>query len=893
LALGPGTRLGAYEILTLIGSGGMGEVYRAHDSRLNRDVAVKVLPADVAADHDRLARFEREAQVLASLNHPNIANIYGVDDSSGTPALVMELVEGPTLADRIAQGPIPIDEALPIAKQIAEALEAAHEQGIIHRDLKPANVKVRTDGTVKVLDFGLAKALEAIPGPASTATMSPTITTPAMTQIGMILGTAAYMAPEQAKGQAADRRSDIWAFGCVVYELVVGRRAFKGIDLSETLASVLKDMPDWRALPASTPAALRRLLHACLEKNPRVRLQAVGDARVEIEHILAGSRDEFAEQTDGPVPLLKRVLPWAASATVLGTLFVVAVALLYVRPSREPLTRLEVLTPSTTDPGSFAVSPNGRQLVFEAMTDKGSQLWVRPLDGGAAQPLAGTEGGTNPFWAPNNQSIGFFADGRLKRIDLAGGAPQPLADAAANRGGTWSPDGSTIVFTPSTPTGLMRVPAFGGTPTEVVPRVGGNGGSDRWPHFLPDGRHVLFLVSLGRPDIRGVYFAALDGGAPLRVLRGVTEAAYAQGHILFVTQGTLVAQPFDPGRGTLSGEPVPVAQGVGNDAPLGRSLFSVSETGLLVHRKGVFTRQLAWFDRTGKLKDVVGPFDDAALSYPELAPDSQRLAAVRTPGGSPTNVWITDLSTRIASRFTTGLGPDAQPIWSPDGRRIIFRSARTGNYDLLEKPADGSSDERTILPANGHNLSPQACSPDGKFLLYASDDFKTASDLWALPLQGDDRTPFPVAHTDFDEVHGQFSPDGHWIAYASNESGRYEVYVQAFPKAAGKRPVSAAGGIYPRWRRDGRELYYVTPDNRLVAVPMHSDADGTGPTFGEPTVLFATRMVIGGNVGTTGTLSKASYDVAHDGRFLMLVMAEDTPTSPINIVLNWPAALRR
>jgi serine/threonine protein kinase/Tol biopolymer transport system component len=891
MTLAPGTRLGAYEIISALGVGGMGEVYRARDPKLDRDVAIKTLPEALASDPDRIVRFEREAKMLAALNHPHIAQIYGVEDASGLHALVMELVEGPTLADRIARGPIPLEEALPIAKQIADGLEAAHEQGIIHRDLKPANIKVRPDGTVKVLDFGLAKAFDPAASVNGSATILPTITTPGMTQMGVILGTGAYMSPEQAKGQVADRRADIWAFGCVVYEMLVGTRVFDGNDLTETLASVLKVMPDWRALPASTPAALRRLLHACLEKNPRDRLQAMGDARVEIEHVLVGTRDDFAAQTDGSVPLLKRLVPWAVSVAMVGALFLAAAALPYVRSSREPVTRLEALTPPTTDPGSFAISPNGRQLVFAAMTDRGSQLWLRPLDGGTAQPLAGTEGGTNPFWAPNNQSIGFFADGRLKRIDLAGGAPQPLGDAPANRGGTWSPDGSTIVFAPSTLTGLMRVPAFGGTPTEVIPRIGG--GSDRWPHFLPDGRHVLFLVSLGRPDARGVYFAALDGGAPLRVLRVLTDATYAQGHILFVTQGMLVAQPFDPVRGTLSGESLPVAQLVGNDAPLGRSLFSVSETGLLVHRKGMPTRQFAWFDRTGKLLDVVGPSDGAAAAYPELAPGSRHLAATRTPGGSNTNIWITDLSTRIATRFTTGLGPDAEPIWSPDGRRIIFRSARTGSYDLLEKPADGSSDERTILPANGHDLAPQAWSPNGKFLLYAAADSKTASDLWALPLQGDDRTPVPVAHTDFDEVHGQFSPDGRWIAYASNESGSYEVYVQAFPKAAGKQLVSAGGGIYPRWRRDGRELYYVTPDNKLMAVAMHSNAADSAPNFGEPTVLFATRMVIGGNVGTTGVLSKAQYDIAPDGRILMLVMAEDTPTSPMNIVLNWPAALRR
>jgi serine/threonine protein kinase len=886
MALAPGTRLGAYDIVALIGSGGMGEVYRARDSRLNRDVAIKVLPADVAADHDRLARFEREAQVLASLNHPNIANIYGVDDSSGTPGLVMELVEGPTLADRIAKGPIPLDEALPIAKLIAEALEAAHEQGIIHRDLKPANIKVRADGTAKVLDFGLAKALDPVASVLGNATMSPTLSMHA-THAGIILGTAAYMSPEQARGKAVDRRADTWAFGCVLYEMLSGRRAFEGDDLSIMLASVLRSEPDWRALPADVPAAIRRLLSRCLQKDPTQRCQAIGDARIDIADVLRGPTRSVDPALEGVRPRPSRPLR-ALVASALS--FAVALALWTAwRPaSSPPMLRLDVTTPPTIEPFSFAISPDGRQLVFVASNQKTSQLFLRPLDRVAAEPLTGTENATYPFWSPDGRAIAFFAEGKLKRLDLSGGAPHVLANAPNGRGGTWNGDG-TIVFSPTITGGLWQVSATGGPTSELI-RTGGQY-SIRWPHFLPDGRHLLFTAMLGQADTRGVYVGSLDGRRPTRILSIEAEADYTAGNLFFVDQGTLLARPFDPARAALTGEPVPIAQMVGGDSALGHAGFSTSNAGVLAYRSGTaIQRQIGWVDRVGHVLDVVVAPDASPLSNVELAPDARQFAFNRNTKGNG-DVWLLDVSTRIERRLTSDPALEVGPVWSPGGDRVVFRSSRNGKYDLFEKQANGATDERPLLVTD-QDKAPQDWSHDGKILLYASQDATTQSDLWALPLDGDSK-PFPVARTDFDEVHGQISPDGHWLAYASNETGKYEVYIQAFPKASGKQPVSTGGGVYPRWRHDGRELYYATPDNRLVAVPVQSSADGSALNAGKPLVLFNTRMSLAGLVGIAGALSKAQYAVAPDGRFLMVLNAEDTPLVPINVVVNWAGTLRR
>jgi len=892
MPLATGTRLGPYEIISPLGAGGMGEVYRARDSKLNRDVALKVLPDQFALDPDRLARFRREAQVLASLNHPNIAGIYGLEDAGGFGALVLELVEGPTLADRIAQGSIPLDAALPIARQIAEALEAAHERGIIHRDLKPANIKVRPDGTVKVLDFGLAKALEPSHGPADVS-QSPTITSPAMTRMGVILGTAAYMSPEQAKGRAADKRSDVWAFGCVLYEMLTGKRAFGGDDVSDTMAFILTKDPDWIGLPANTPGSIRRLLRRCLEKDRTRRLADVADARIEIDEALTAPDAELAG-VPGVSRGRRERIAWSV-AGVLAVLLVIALipATLYIRrPVAEPLpTRFEIQTPPTSNPTSFALSPDGRQLAFVATAEGAPRLWVRPLDQVTTQTLGGTEGASYPFWAPDGRAIGFFAGGKLKRIDLAGGTPQVLADAPSERGGTWNRDG-VIVFAPAAFSPLMRVAATGGTPVAVTRLVAGEG-SHRWPQFLPDGRRFLFSMGFGRSATHGVYVGALAGGEPTRVLEAETAAQYAPpGALLLVRQGVLVALGFDETRGVVSGEPIPVAQAVGSDLGVARGTFSVSATGVLAHRAGgAELRQLVWVDRAGTVRGTVGPPDENALGNPELAPDGRRVAVQRSVQGN-VDVWLIEVGRGVPSRFTFDASADGEPLWSPDGRRVGFRSTRSAAMDLFEKPASGAADEQSLL-VTAEPKTPLAFSPDGRLLLYVNQDPKTGADLWALPVgeSKGDRKPFPVVQTAFDEAAGQFSPDGRWLAYQSNESGPVEVYVRPFPGPGGKSQVSMAGGNQPRWRPDGKELFYVAPDGRLMAVSIGVGADKQTLETGAPVPLFATRLASGS--GITGVVTKPQYAVAPDGRFLMNVAVEEATGSPITVVLNWDAELKK
>jgi Tol biopolymer transport system component len=557
----------------------------------------------------------------------------------------------------------------------------------------------------------------------------------------------------------------------------------------------------------------------------------------------------------------------------------------------EPVvTRLDVVTTPTSEAFSFALSPDGRQLAFVANGQNGSQLWLRPLDQVAARPLAGTEGASYPFWAPDGRAVGFFADGKLKRLDLAGGVPQALADTPQGRGGTWNSDG-VIVFAPHTGSGLMRVMATGGTPVAVTRFAPGHG-SHRWPQFLPDGRRVIFLVTLGQPDTHGTYVASLDGGEPTRVLEGETAAVYVRpGYLLWVSQGVLLAQRFDAVRATLEGERIPVTQALGMDDGTFRSAFSVSAMGTLAHRVGTpVRRQLVWVDRTGKVLNVVGVPDDNVLANPTLAPDGQRVAVTRIVDGN-FDVWLMDVGRGVASRFTFNAALDTTPIWSPDGRRLVFQSGRKGTGDLYEKPADAATDEQPFLvDTQGKWLLDW--SRDGRFILYNTPDPKSGWDLWALPLKSD-RKPFPVAQTSFDEFGGQFSPDGRWLAYVSNESGRSEIYVRPFPGTGGKWQVSTAGGAQLRWRRDGKELFYVAPDNRLMAVPFGLAADTSAADVGPPVALFPTRLASGAGIGSVGFVATAQYDIATDGRFLMNVAVEESTAPPITIVQNWLAGLKK
>ncbi|MGD1071890.1 MAG: LpqB family beta-propeller domain-containing protein, partial [Bryobacteraceae bacterium] len=730
MSLSPGDRLGPYEFVSRLGVGGMGEVWKARDPRLGREVAIKV-SAQQFSD-----RFEREARAIAALNHPHICTLYDV----GPNYLVMELVEGPTLAERIAEGAIPLDEALGIAKQIGEALEAAHEKAIVHRDLKPANIKIRPDGSVKVLDFGLAKA-GADP---EVTSESPTMM-PGGTRTGMIMGSAGYMSPEQARGQVATKRADIWAFGVVLYEMVTAKRLFDGETVSDSLVAILKDEPDLSLAPEKT----RRLLRACLEKDPKKRLRDISGAEflLEAEPLSAApSRSRFGT---------------AVGWVVLGALLM-ALATLYFRTPNvsAPETRVDIVTPATSAPSSFALSPDGRRIAFVASGDGASRLWVRSLDSTSAQALPGTEGALHPFWSPDSRSLGFFANSKLKRIDLGGGQPQALADVAAlSTQGAWSEEG-VILFSQGAATPLSRVPASGGQAAAAT-KLGNGQAGHCVPRFLPGGRQFLFMSFGGA---QALWLGSLDGGEPRRIATltpGTDSAAeyLAPGWLVRVRQAVLTAQRFDAGRGQLSGDPVTLAQAVGVDPNTWAGSFSVSPTGAIAWRSGggADRRQLIWFNRAGQNVGTLGGPDEFNTRFPELSPEGKRTAVTRGPVGL-NDIWIEE-GTR-ASRFTFGQGATVYAIWSPDGARVVYGSNRKGALDLYQKPANGSGGEEILLQS-ADNKRPNSWSPDGRFILYHSS--LNNGDLMVLPLTGD-RKPFPLLSTPFNEQQGAFSPDGKWVA---------------------------------------------------------------------------------------------------------------------------------
>jgi Tol biopolymer transport system component len=892
MPLATGTRLGAYEIVAAIGAGGMGEVYRARDTRLDRDVAIKILPEPFAADPERLARFDREAKALAALNHPNIAIIHGVEDtppgagprgvegSWPRRALIMELVEGPTLADRIEQGRIPVDEAIPIARQIAEALEAAHEQGIIHRDLKPANVKVRADGTVKVLDFGLAKLAEGASADRN-ASLSPTITSPAlMTGAGVLLGTAAYMSPEQARGRSVDKRSDVWAFGCVVYEMLAGQRPFDGGDVTETIAAVVKDAPQWNRLPAATSAPIRRLLRRCLTKDPRRRLAHVADARLELDE----SETAPQEPQGGLSPGFSRERLLWAGALLLALAAAASIAW-RAAPSAPAEMRLDVAFPGF---GGYAISPDGRHVAYSAEGDNGAQIWLRPLNP-PIEPRAvpGTDGGSYPFWSPDSRSIGFFTNASLKRVDLDGGNPATLAGVITPAGGSWNETG-TIVYVPNDNGGVFSVPAIGGPAKRITP----GDLATRRPHFLPDGRHYLFFVVRGDQPA-GVYVGELDGTTIRRVMSADSPALYAAGHVWFVREQRLLAQPFDVATHSPNGSAVTVADDV--PVTLFEAPIAVSAMGLIGYRRGleeVTARQLVWFDRSGNPVGTIRDDEASLVANPELSPDGERLAVQRTIRQN-VDVWTVDLKRDPSFvRLTDAPGIESLPVWAPDGGLLLFNSIvgtqteridsglpavdpRAGRGAFVIKSLDGLRPEvrRGFGPSIGCDWS-----SDGKYLLAKTfaDLNPTGTDLLAYPLDGPGE-PVVVARTGAEERDGQFSPDARWVAYESDESGRSEIYLQPFPGPGLKTKVSIGGGRQVRWRRDGREVFYVASNGTLMAAPVTGSLPGG---LGSPAPLFKTRLA------PVRTISRQQYVVSRDGQRFLMVTREGEPR-PITLILNW------
>jgi Tol biopolymer transport system component len=885
LVLIPGTRLGVYEITAHIGQGGMGQVYRATDIKLKRQVAIKILPPSVAGDHDRLARFQREAEVLASLNHPHIAAIYGLHEGADTTALVMELVEGEDLSQRLARGPIRIDEALPIASQIADALEAAHERGIIHRDLKSANIKVRRDDTVKVLDFGLAKPLapEGAGAPPDVMT-SPTITSPAMTELGMILGTAAYMSPEQARGRAVDKRADIWAFGCVLYEMLTAKRPFDGDTIVDVLSAVTRLEPDFDALPPEVPVRVRRVLQLCLRKDVRQRPQAMGDVRLALD---GAFETEVPSAAASARSAPRERLAWAACGLALLAATALAVpAVRYWRePGPKPLSgRFNLSLPEYAN---FALSPSGRLLAYTSTEGSAKRLWIRPLDSLEGRAILGTDDADLPFWSPDEEHLGFFAEGKLKKVGVSGGLAETLSDAPTPRGGTWNRDG-VIVFAPNILGPLFRVSENGGAPVPVTTSADPNY-SHRYPEFIAGGNRFLFLIDTGSQATSGMYVGSLDGAAPTRVLSDTSHAVYLPpatgaraGTLLFRRQTTLVALPFDGETLQAAGAAVPVAQDVHQGAFVNFGAFAASDTGVLVYRAtNVSQRQsLTWIDRaTGR--QTATTIDAPVLESLALSPNESQVAITVRSSPTSSDIWLHDLQRGVPTRFTFGPGRRRWPVWSSDGRSIVFVVATGGAFgnDFFRKPSNGGAEEKIVRP--GSNGTPLDISPDGKLLLYSATGSDTKDDLWLLPLQGQP-TPAKYLEGPSDERHAQFSPDGRWIAYASDETGRFEVYVQAAPAAGSKRQISTQGGSRPRWRRDGKELYYLSPEGKLMVVPV-TLAAGT-LRVGAAERLFDLPLAPGNNRAFL-------YAPAANGQKFLASGLPEGSMQPVTVWMNWMAGI--
>jgi Tol biopolymer transport system component len=882
-------RLGPYEIVAPLGAGGMGEVYRARDSRLGREVAVKSLPAAFAQDPERLARFEREAKLLASMSHPNIAGIHGLEEVAGARYLVLEFVEGETLAARIARGALPVDETLAICAQIAAAVEAAHEAGVIHRDLKPGNVMLKPDGTVKVLDFGLAKAGAAGGGSSDPNLSASPTTTHMATSAGVILGTAAYMSPEQARGKSLDRRADIWSFGCVLYECLTGRQAFAGETVSDVIARILQTEPDWSMLPAAAPRRVRDLLARCLRRDAKMRQRDIGDVRLELLEVDAA---RGAEAPAAAASLRRRGLPWAlAIGLALVTLVAVGVALRSASntPSRPMVLALTVPTSLTIerDATSLAISPDGRRVVFAGRDTSGTQqLWLRGLDREDTHALANTDGGSGPFWAPDGRRIAFFARGKLVKLNLDTGAAEVMCDAPLPRGGAWGK--GFIVLQPRSTGPLMKIPEAGGTPVPTT--VAGSGPSDvghRFPSFLPDGRHFVFAVIPGHNGQADIAVGSLDGARPKFIGHSKTGAAYAApGYLISVQDDAVRAQRFDVRSLSVSGPlvTVPGLRALSPDA-YGGQVVSASDNGVLVQHDAASLEKLCWVDREGHISRPLAA-QAGIYSRFNLSPDGTRLVTEFVPDQSvDATIWMVDLGRQTMQRYTFE-GANYAPIWSPDGRRITFdREIQGSHQDLWTMDADTPGSQRLMAKMASVFNTPLMWLPDGSAMTVRMQGTDTQQDVWLIT-PGDSARVRPLFNTRFNELYGSVSPDGRSIAYLSDESGRLDLYVREFPSLGGQRCLSTSGAYAnvglqdmvgePHWRRDGRELTYVDGDARTVM--SIEVTPGTPPRFAAPHPLFRLPR------GVAEMAATANLD-----RFLVAREAEGESHSIEHVIVDWPA----
>jgi Tol biopolymer transport system component len=901
MALAAGTKLGPYEIESPLGAGGMGEVYRAKDTRLDRTVAIKILPTQVSEDSEAKQRFDREARAISSLSHPNICQLYDVGSQDGISYIVMECLQGETLADRLEKGALPQEQLLRYGIEICEGLGTAHRNGVIHRDLKPGNIMLTRTG-VKLMDFGLAKPVSITSSPSGlTATSASPAKSHPLTMQGTVVGTLQYMSPEQIEGKEADTRSDIFSLGCVLYEMATGKRPFEGKSAASIMAAVLEREPiAISSVTPALPAALDRVVKACLAKDPDERLQTVQDVKLQLQWLgeerqASGSQARPEASGTGRLKLGERAV-WMV--TTLCALLVAALAFYHLAGQRlQPVVQTSIgaadklrFNFAGDASGSPAISPDGTLIVFSAMNEGKAQLYMRTLSDLSIRPLPGTNDGWFPFWSPDSRSVAFFAEGKLKRLEVSGGIPVAICDAGNPRGGSWGSTGM-IVFTPSYNSGLLQVPAAGGTPTEVLKLDSPKYSTYRWPWFLPDGKHFLYFaanhLTPNNPSTGGVFFASLDGKENRLLFPSASNAIYASGYLLYLSGNALRAQPFDPASGQTKGDSSVLADGVQNDNEVWRGIVAASENGLLLYQPDMARTglKLAWFDRSGKQVEEIGEPDD--YYQVRLSPDDKKLAlAIGQPKHT---IWIYDLSGDTKSRFTFDVNSHSNPVWSPDGSQLGYAADQSGVQDaaVFSKASNGAGEPKQILgsaPGDQTEQSPSDWSPDGRWIIYTRGTLGAGAqgtDLWILPVDGMQK-PFPYVTGPGDQQEAQFSPDGHFVAYESNEDGNPEIYVAGFPWTGAKWQVSTNGGAEPRWSRDGQELFFVAGDQIMSA---RVNKVGSGLEVSQPHPLFRLNL--------SGGETPFRYAVTRDGqRFVAVVSAQDS-SPPLVLVQNWTSKLKQ